>query len=68
MPLIRKMLKTSALKRSQLKLCYLQIDEVHWLMINVPKSTDVIAETEVTAMTEKRRKNEQIHKKRKNGS
>ena len=59
------MLKTSALKRSLLKLCYLQIDEVHWLMINVPKSTDVIAETEVTAMTEKRRKNEQIHKKRK---
>ena len=27
-----KMLKTSALKRSQSKLCYLQIDEVHWLM------------------------------------
>ena len=27
-----KMLKTSALKRSLLKLCYLQIDEVHWLM------------------------------------
>ena len=58
------MLKTSALKRSLLNFYYLQIDEVHWLMIKVPKSTDVIAETEVTA---KRRKNEQIHKKRKMG-
>ena len=48
------MLKTSALKRSLLNLCYLQIDEVHWLMIKVPKSTDVIAETEVTAMTEQK--------------
>ena len=28
----KKMLKTSALKRSQQKKCYLQIDEVHLLM------------------------------------
>ena len=28
------MLKTSALKRSLLKMYYLQFDEVHWLMID----------------------------------
>ena len=30
--LTRKMLKTSALKRSLLKLCYLQFDDVYWLI------------------------------------
>ena len=30
--ILEKMLKTSALKRSLLMLCYLQFDEEHWLM------------------------------------